>query len=73
MKVYTNTGCSKCAMLKKWLDNKGFQYEELNIGENSDARDKLIENNRRSLPQVEIDGNFVDFKEYNDLLEYKGE
>ena len=73
MKVYTNTGCSKCAMLKKWLDNKDFKYEEINIGKNPDARDKLIENKRRSLPQVEVDGNFVDFEHYNDLLEYKGE
>ena len=73
MKVYTNNGCRNCKMLKRWLDNKEISYEEVNIGEDPSARAKLIGMGRRNLPQVEVDGEFIDFKEYNELLKYKGE
>lgn len=68
--VYSNTGCAKCMMLKKWLDMKKIDYDELNISENEDARKHLIDAGLRQLPQVEIDNNFIEFEEYNDILKY---
>lgn len=68
--VYSNTGCAKCMMLKKWLDMKKIAYDELNISENEDARRHLIDIGLRQLPQVEIDNNFIKFEEYNDILEH---
>lgn len=67
--VYTNTGCSKCAMLKRWLTMNELDYDELNIGENQEARNLLISKGLRSLPQVAIGDEIVSFKEYNELLE----
>lgn len=71
--VYSNTGCNKCIMLKKWLGMKNISFEEKNISENEEARQKLLHNGLRQLPQIEIDGKFVNFNEYNDILEYIGE
>ncbi|WP_297376656.1 glutaredoxin domain-containing protein [uncultured Helcococcus sp.] len=68
--LYTNTGCSKCKMLKRWLEMKGISYQELNIGEDDKARQNLINKGYRQLPQIEIDGEIVEFAEYNDILEH---
>lgn len=29
--IYTTNSCAYCAMVKKWLNLKGHQYEEVNI------------------------------------------
>lgn len=70
IKLYSNTGCSKCAMLKRWMDMKKIQYQELNISEDEDARQNLISKGLRQLPQLEVDGNIITFEEYNDILEH---
>ena len=48
---------------------KELDYDELNIGENQEARNLLISKGLRSLPQVAIGDEIVSFKEYNELLE----
>ncbi len=68
--IYSNTGCGKCNMLKRWLDMKEISYEELNISENEDARQNLLSKGLRQLPQIEINGNIIEFEEYNDILNY---
>lgn len=57
-------------MLKRWLDMKEISYEELNISENEDARQNLLSKGLRQLPQIEINGNIIEFEEYNDILNY---
>jgi len=32
--IYTTHTCAYCIMVKKWLDNKGIAYEEVNIDDN---------------------------------------
>ena len=68
--IYTNKNCSKCQMLKRWLNMKEIDFIEKNISEDENALKLLREEERIHLPQVTIDGKFVDFEEYNDLLEY---
>lgn len=68
MKIYSKENCSRCKLLKRWLESKRIDFEEVDVEKDSEALDKLISANRRSLPVVEIDGEFVDFDEYNDLL-----
>ena len=68
--LYTNTGCSKCKMLKRWLEMKEISYQELNISEDDKARQNLINKGYRQLPQIEIDGEIIEFAEYNDILEH---
>lgn len=70
IKLYSNTGCFKCAMLKRWLDMKKITYEEINISNTPEARELLLSKGLRQLPQVQIENEFIKFSEYNDILNY---
>ena len=69
LNVYSKPNCSKCTMLKRWLEIKGIDYNEIDISENQEGMDKLVSSNRTSLPVVEIEDEFVDLNEYNDIIE----
>lgn len=69
LNVYSKPNCSKCNMLKRWLEIKGIDYNEIDISESQEGMDKLVSSNRTSLPVVEIEDEFVDLNEYNDIIE----
>ena len=69
LNIYSKPNCSKCTMLKRWLEIKGIDYNEIDISENQEGMDKLVSSNRISLPVVEIEDEFVDLNEYNDIIE----
>ena len=69
LNIYSKPDCSKCKMLKRWLEIKGIDYNEIDISENQEGMDKLVSSNRISLPVVEIEDEFVDLNEYNDIIE----
>lgn len=56
-------------MLKKWLKIKDIDFTEIDITEDEGAFNLLVNNNRRSLPQLSIEDNFVDYDEFNDILD----
>jgi len=55
--VYTNEGCPRCDMLKKWLKHKDTNFEEKNLGD-SDVMADLVMRNYVVLaaPAIEIKG-----------------
>jgi glutaredoxin len=55
--VYTTSGCTRCDMLKKWLENKNANFEEKSL-EDSDVMTDLVMRNFvvMSAPAIEIDG-----------------
>jgi len=55
--VYTTSGCTRCDMLKKWLNNKNTNFEEKNL-ENSEVMTDLVMRNFvvMSAPAIEING-----------------
>lgn len=69
LNIYSKPNCSKCNMLKRWLEIKGIDYNEIDISKNQEGMDKLVSSNRTSLPVVEIEDEFVDLNEYNDIIE----
>lgn len=69
LNVYSKPNCSKCNMLKRWLEIKGIDYNEIDISKNQEGMDRLVSSNRTSLPVVEIEDEFVDLNEYNDIIE----
>ena len=50
--IYTKDNCQFCDMAKALLENRGVQYNTINVSEKSEARDFLIENGHRSVPQI---------------------
>lgn len=69
IKVYSKPQCGKCDMLKRWLDIKKIEFTEVNIMEDDDSLSKLRDAGRLSLPVLEINEEFVDYDEFNDILE----
>ena len=60
IKVYTAQGCAYCQMVKKYLESKGKEYEEIDIDKDPSLRDELIEKSgAKSLPIVEINDTYV--------------
>jgi len=55
--VYTSSGCPKCAMLKKWLENKNADFAEKNL-EDVDVMADLVMRNAvvLSAPALEVEG-----------------
>ena len=50
--IYTKNDCPHCAEAKKQLGTLGFEYEEINIEDDPDARAFLIEQGHKSAPQM---------------------
>ena len=55
--VYTSSGCPKCAILKKWLENKNAGFAEKNL-EDVDVMADLVMRNAvvLSAPALEVEG-----------------
>ena len=50
--VYTKDNCPFCDMAKALLESRGVPYTTINVSEQPEARDFLIENGHRSVPQI---------------------
>lgn len=40
--VYTTNSCAYCAMVKKYLDNKGHAYEVVNLDEQPERQQEVL-------------------------------
>lgn len=54
VKVFTSDTCSYCHMVKEYLDEKGVEFEEKNVSQDSEARKELIANGFMGVPVVYI-------------------
>lgn len=54
MKLFSNN-CPKCIILKSKLDDKGLEYEK------SDNMQELIDLGFKTVPVLEVDGEYMEF------------
>ena len=58
--IYTRDWCGFCGAAKSLLSEKGVKFEEIDLGENPEKLKEMIEkSNRRTVPQIFIDGKSV--------------
>lgn len=50
--VYTKNTCPYCDRAKALLESKGVEYKSINIEEDLDARQFLLDQGLRSVPQI---------------------
>jgi len=50
--VYTRNDCPYCDRAKTLLDSKGVDYHSINVEEAPDAREFLLDQGLRSVPQI---------------------
>ena len=57
--VYSKPLCHYCTMAKQYLDTHGFEYEEIRVDTNPEARDFLISEGHRTMPQIYNNGKLL--------------
>ena len=50
--VYTKTNCPFCDRAKSLLESRGVAYNTINLEQQPDARDFLVDQGLRSVPQI---------------------
>jgi len=75
IKIYSTPTCPYCHMLKQYLDEKGFKYEDINVASDVQAREAMVEKSGQlGVPVSDIDGEVVvgfNKEKVNELLGIK--
>ena len=58
IKVYSKPNCMQCSFAKKYLDNKGVPFKEIDVFKDKEALAMLRDKGYAQLPVVDIDGEF---------------
>jgi glutaredoxin 3 len=59
IKIYTKTTCPYCDQAKQLLEAFGFEYEAVNIEQDSEARTWLLGEGHRSVPQIYVNDSLL--------------
>ena len=57
--VYSKPLCHYCTMAKQYLETNGFEYEEIRVDTNPEAREFLISEGHRTMPQIYNNGKLL--------------
>ena len=60
LRVYTTSWCADCRNAKRFLQERGVPFEEINVDEDTEAEELVlrVNNGRRKVPTLEIDGRY---------------
>ena len=50
--IYTKDWCGYCVQAKQYLTQNDFEFEEYNISDNEEAREFLMSEGHKSVPQI---------------------
>jgi len=75
IKIFSTPTCPYCYVLKNYLKENGFEFEEIDISKETAKREKLIKKTGlATLPVVEIDNQLIvgfDKKKIDEVLKIK--
>jgi glutaredoxin 3 len=54
--IYSKTVCPYCVQAKNYLKSKNINFREINIEQDSEARDFITNQGLRTVPQIFMDG-----------------
>lgn len=58
--IYSTPACPYCRMVKEYLKEKGFEYEEKDVSADQKAAEEAFEKSKQmSLPVIDIDGKII--------------
>ena len=57
--VYSKNNCPYCVQAKNLLKSRGVAFEEINIEEKPEAREFILAEGHRTLPQIYQDGKIL--------------
>ena len=60
VKIYSTSTCSYCAMAKEFLKKNNIQFENIDVGMNSQAsREMMDKSGQMGVPVLDIDGQII--------------
>jgi glutaredoxin 3 len=61
VQIYTTTYCAFCTRAKSLLKRKGIEFEEIDVTNDHELREKLVAmaGGRRTVPEIFIDGRII--------------
>ncbi len=54
IKVYSKNNCPHCINAKQFLENKNINYQEINIETDTEAREFILSQGHKSVPQIYV-------------------
>lgn len=54
--VYSKTACAQCVQAKNYLNSKNIVFNEVNIEQDQKARDFIMAQGHRTVPQIYFNG-----------------
>jgi len=57
--VYSKNNCAFCVQAKNLLTSKGIEFQEVKIDESTNARDFILAEGHRTVPQIYQDGKLL--------------
>ena len=54
--IYSKNNCPFCVMAKNYLKSKNINFREINIEQDAEAREFIIQQGLRTMPQIFMDG-----------------
>ena len=54
--VYSKNNCAYCGMAKNFLRARNIMFQEINIDHDADAREFMIHQGHKTMPQIYVDG-----------------
>jgi len=71
--VYSKSNCPFCVKAKYLLEQKGVAFEEVKIDEKPEAREFIMSEGHRTVPQIYQDGKLLVEGGYNGLAKQSDE
>lgn len=60
IKVFSTPVCPYCYALKAFLQDKGFEFEDIDVSKDEKMRDYLLEKSKQiGVPAIEINGEMI--------------
>ena len=66
--IYSKDSCTFCVRSKQYLESNNIEYTEVNIENNLEAREWILEQGHRSVPQIYVDNQLIEGG-YNGLVD----
>lgn len=67
--LYTTSTCPFCEATKKFLQEKGYSYEEKNVGQDKEALQEMVtKSGQWGVPVIEIEGKIIIGFRPNEIL-----
>ena len=71
IKVYSKPNCMQCEFSKKYLNDKGVEFKEINVFEDNEALTMLRDAGYSQMPVVDVNGEFHTGFQPNSLAKVK--